>query len=91
MSNHFLHQFHSRVILTGVLLSFGLHHHFVQHDIVRPHPHIQVLGDTGDYIHYFCYIPHCRKGEFIPAFTGFDLIMSIIIGNASYAFSFIKD
>ena len=91
MSDHLLHQFHCRMILTGVFLSFGLHHHFVQHDIIRSHPHIQVLGDAGNYIHHFCYISHRRKGEFIPAFTGFDLIISIIIGNTSYAFSFIKD
>ena len=88
MLDDLFHKLHGRIILAGVFLFFGFYHDFGKHDIVRYHLYIQNFG-PGSYFYLLRDVTYSGKGQFVPAFTRFNLVFSFTVRNPAYTFTLV--
>ena len=87
--HHLLHQFNSRIVLTGIFLTFRFHYHFVQSIFRRIKFYDQFICPivNGDFLGI---ISHRGESQFLPFRELVYLETTIHIGDSTHSFTFIK-
>ena len=73
-SDHTTHQFHSRIVLAAVTLSFCLYGHILQHPRICLHLHVQMVGRTAIYADCLCRIAYRRHLYLLPIMTSYPIV-----------------
>ena len=88
MLDDLLHKLHGRIVLARILLFLGLDDDFGKHHIGRRQRHVEHFRTRGE-LHFLGDVADGGKGQLIPPLACLHLILSLGIGDASYAFSFV--